>query len=402
LDEAEQQPPPGQGAPILIAPGPGGTVIASDDLEALDELEELMGVVSGKNSTAGREFRVFYLKYSKAATIAEVLAAIFGGRSGGNDRGIIGDMANSALGGVGGALMGDLLLGGGGGGGGVFTSANVDIVPDGRLNALVVHAKPADLDTIEQLLIVLDQQSGPEDVEAEAEPRLIAVYNTTASEVAEIVQQVYADRMAGANAVMSPQEMMQMIRGGPNPSQQIQKMSIAVDVENNMLVVRAPDPLFEEVQKLVTDLDQQLEGSPETTRVVPLRLTNAASVVKTLDSLLANTNASSSGSSDRSEGRRRDDDDDDSPQDQARRRMRQQWEMMREMQQRMERGGRGGGDGDRGGGDRGGGGRGGFGRGGEGGGFRGGGDGGGFRGRGGDGGGFRGRGGDGGGRGGRD
>jgi hypothetical protein len=266
----------------------------------------------------------------------------------------------------------------------------------------VVHAKPNDLDTIEQLLKVLDQQTGPEDVEAEAEPRLIPVLNTSASEVAEIVEAVYADRMAGANAMMSPQEMMQMLRGGPNPSQQIQKMSIAVDVENNMLVVRAPDPLFEEVKQLVTELDQS-EGSPETTRVVPLRLTNAANVVKTLDSLLAKTNAGSS-DSDRGDDRRRrrdDDDDDDSPQERAQRAQRRQFEMMREMQQRMERGGRGG-DGDRGGGDRGG--FRGFGRGGDGGGFgRGGfgrgGDGGGF-GRGGDGGGFRGRGGDGGGRGG--
>jgi type II secretory pathway component GspD/PulD (secretin) len=394
---------PNSGAPVLIAPGPGGTVIASDDLEALDELEELLGAVAGRNSTSGREFAVFYLKYSKASNIADVLAAIYGGRSGGGDRGIIGDMANNALGGVGGALMGDLLLGGGGGTAGAFTSANVDIVPDARLNALVVHAKPADLDTIEQLLKVLDQRTGPDEVEAEAQPRPIPVYNKTASEVKEIVEQVYADRMAGANAVMSPQEMMQMIRGGPNPSQQIQKMSIAVDVDNNILVVRAPDPLFEEVRQLVTDLDQSLEGSPETTKVVPLRLTNAASVVKTLDSLLANTNSSRTDSN-RGDGRRRDDDD-DSPEEQARRARRQQWELMREMQQRMERGGRGGGDGDRGGGDRGGGGRGGFGRGGDGGGFnRGGfgrgGDGGGFR--GGDGGGFRGRGGDGGGRGGRD
>ncbi|HEX2473963.1 MAG TPA: secretin N-terminal domain-containing protein [Lacipirellulaceae bacterium] len=407
------------GAPILIAPGPGGTVIASDDLEALDELEELLGVVAGRNSTSGREFAVFYLKYSKASTIADVLAAIYGGRSGGGgDRGIIGDLANNALGGVGGALMGDLLLGGGSTAG-AFTSATVDIVPDARLNALVVHAKPNDLDTIEQLLKVLDQQTGPEDVEAEAEPRLIPVYNKSASEVAEVVEAVYADRMAGANAMMSPQEMMQMIRGGPNPSQQIQKMSIAVDVDNNMLVVRAPDPLFDEVKQLVLDLDQSLEGSPETTKVVPLRLTNAANVVKTLDSLLANTNASST-SSDRGEGRRRDNDDDDSPEEQARRAMRRNWEMMREMQQRMERGGGRGdggrGDGDRGGGDRGGFGRfgrggdgGGFNRGGDGGGFRfRGGDGGGFRGgdgggfRGGDGGGFRGRGGDGGGRGGRD
>ena len=151
---------PGSGAPIVIAPGPGGTLIASDDVEALDQLEELLGIVAGKSTTTGREYAVFYLKYSKASTIAEVLAAIFGGRTGGNDRGLIGEMASSALGNMGGAMMGDLLLGGGGSGG-VFTSANVDIVPDARLNALIVHAKPADLDTIEQLLKVLDQAVGP-------------------------------------------------------------------------------------------------------------------------------------------------------------------------------------------------------------------------------------------------
>ena len=51
----------------------------------------------------------------------------------------------------------------------------------------------------------------------------------------QIVQQVYQDRMAGGGGVMSPQEMMKMIRGGPNTDQQIQKMSIAVDTRNNML-----------------------------------------------------------------------------------------------------------------------------------------------------------------------
>ena len=68
-----------------------------------------------------------------------------------------------------------------------------------RLNALIVHAKPADLDTIEQLLKVLDQRSGPEDVEAETQPRPIPVYNTEATKMAEIVQQVYSDRMANGN-----------------------------------------------------------------------------------------------------------------------------------------------------------------------------------------------------------
>ena len=49
---------------------------------------------------------------------------------------------------------------------------------------------------------------------------------------------------------------MKMIRGGNNAEQQVQKMSIAVDSRNNMLIVRAPDPLFEEVKALVAELDQ--------------------------------------------------------------------------------------------------------------------------------------------------
>jgi hypothetical protein len=369
VEQTEQTPAAGKGAPIIIAPGPGGTLIASDDLEALDQLEELLGVVAGRNATSGREYAVFYLKYSKAATIAEVLAAIFGGSTSGGDRGIIGDMANNALGDVGGALMGDLLLGGGSGGGG-FSSGSVDIVPDARLNALVVHAKPSDIETIEQLLKVLDQRTGPENVEADGQARSIPVYNTTVTEIAEIVQQVYQDRMVGVGGVMSPQEMMRMIRGGPNTDQQIQKMSIALDTRNNVLIVRAPDPLFEEVKQLVAELDQSLADSPETTRVVSLRHTNSSAVQRALTSILDNVSTNTTESVDGDRDRRRDrDDNDDSPEERARRAMRRNWEMMedmRRMQERMNQGrdrdrggfdrsrffGRGGdrgGDGDRGG-----------------------------------------------------
>jgi type II secretory pathway component GspD/PulD (secretin) len=328
-------------APIIVAPGPGGLLIASDDLEALDELEEMLTVVAGRSATSGREYAVFYLKYSKAATIAEVLASIFGGSTGSSDKGLIGDMASNALGDVGGALMGDLLLGGSGGGGSAFTSASVDIVPDARLNALIVHAKPADLDTMEQLLKVLDQRTGPENVEADGQPRSIPVYNTTASEIATIVQQVYQDRLAGGSGAMSPQEMMKMIRGGPNTDQQIQKMSIAVDTRNNTLIVRAPDPLFEEVKLLVEELDDRESESPETTRVVSLKHTNSAAVQKALTSILDNvtTSTTTSQSSSSTSSRRDDDDDDDSPEEEARRAMRRNWEMMQEMRRMQERAG---------------------------------------------------------------
>jgi type II secretory pathway component GspD/PulD (secretin) len=340
------QPPAGHGAPVLISPGPGGTLIASDDLEALDDLEELLSLIASRSASSGREYAVFYLKYSKAATIAEVLAAIFGGSAGGSDRGLIGDLAGNALGDMGGALMGDLLLGGGGGGG-AFTSANVDIVPDGRLNALIIHAKPEDLDTIEQLLKILDQRTGPEDVEADGQPRAIPVYNTTATEIAQIINQVYQDRMAGGGE-MSPQEMMKMIRGGPSTEQQVQKMSVAVDTRNNALIVRAPDPLFEEVKAFVAELDNSVGDSPQTTRVVSLRHTNSAAVQKALNSILDNVQMGTTGAAVSDSGRRdRDDDDDDSPEERARRAMRRNLEMIQDMRRMQERMG-----GDRGGGER--------------------------------------------------
>jgi type II secretory pathway component GspD/PulD (secretin) len=317
-------------------------LIASDDLEALDELEDLLTTVAGHSATSGREYRFYFLKFSKAQVIAELLNAIFGGTAAGQDRGIIGDLASNALGDVGGGLMSDLLLGGGTSAA-AFTSGAVDIVPDARLNALIVHARPADLDTVEELLRVLDQRSGPENVEAEAHPRPIPVVNTTAAEMAQLVQQLYQDRMAGPGVAMSPQEMMKMIRGGgSNVDQQIQKMSIAVDARNNILMVRAPDQLFQEVKAMVTELDQAFADSPQTTKVVSLRYTNSAAVQHALASMLPNVRSSTTPaqgppaatppapSTTSPSG-------DDSPEEQMRRAMRRNWEMIQEMRRMQDR-----------------------------------------------------------------
>jgi len=329
-DETVQSAADRTGAPILVAPGPGGVLIVSDDIEALDELEELLTAVAGQNSASGREYAVFYLKYAKAATVAEVLAAIFGGKSG-SGGGLMGNLAGAALGDMGGGLMGDLLLGGGGAAGGGFSSATVDIVPDVRLNALVVRAKPADLDTVEQLLRVLDQRVGPEEVEADARPRLIPVYNTSAAEIATVVQQIYSDRLSGSGpTAMSPQEMIRMIRGGGQDiDQQVQKMSIGIDERSNSLVVRAPDPLFEEVEALVADLDQQNVALPETTRVVSLKYSNSSAVQKALSSMLGDAAATSGDVSAPSRGNN---DDQRNAERRARRDMRRQMEMLQRMQ----------------------------------------------------------------------
>src|SRR4029079_12719863 len=89
-----------------------------------------------------------------------------------------------------------------------------------------------------------------------------------------------------------PQEMMKMIRGGNNSEQQVQKMSIAVDTRNNMLIVRAPDPLFDDIKELVAHLDQANGESPQTTKVVTLQHTNSSAVQRALTSLLGNVKTS--------------------------------------------------------------------------------------------------------------
>jgi type II secretory pathway component GspD/PulD (secretin) len=184
------------------------------------------------------------------------------------------------------------------------------------------------------------------------------VYNNTASEIAQLVQQLYQDRMSGPGGVMSPADMMKMIRGGNNPEQHVQKMSIAVDSRNNILVVRAPDALFKEVKALVNELDQSLADSPQTTKVVSLQHTNSAAVQKALVSMLGNVRTSTTAApttpglqpaqttSSQGSG-------EDSPEEQMRRAMRRNWEMMQEMRRMQERGGEGGDrGGDRGGFDR--------------------------------------------------
>lgn len=349
VNDPEAEPRPSRpGAPIVVAPGPGGVIIASDDLEALDDFEELLTTAAGRTDSSTREFAVFYLKYSKATTVAEVLSAIFGiGPARG--MGMLGEMAGGMGGGGG---MGELLMAAGGAVGASSSGSQaISIVPDVRLNALVVRAKPADLDTVEQLLRVLDQRVGPEEVEADLRPRLIPVYNTSASEIAQVVQQIYQDRLAGGPTVMSPQEIFRMMRGGSAADQQAQKMSIGIDQRSNSLVVRAPDPLFAEIQALVEELDQADLSQPETTRVVSLKYTNSAAVQRALSSMLGSDAQSSTTPAQEMrppwERRRDNNNDQNDAARQARRQFRRNMEMLRDfqrMQERMMGGNRGGGD----------------------------------------------------------
>jgi hypothetical protein len=276
----------------------------------------------------------------------------------------MGDIAGAALGDVGGGLVGDLLGLNGTTSGSGFLAGTVEIVPDVRLNALIVNARPAELDMIDRLLRILDQRTGPETVEAGGTPRLIPVLHMQATQVADIVRQVFQDRLqsaGGQGGQPSPEDILRMLgrgRGGPGgggggEAEKIEKMSIGVDERNNALVVRASDPLFKEVEALVQQLDQEQVDGGNSTRMVTLKNSNSAAVRQALTSILGeNVTTTTTAAQDFNRDRSGDRGGDRSQSEDFARRM----EFFRRMREASEQGGGGGGPGSgfRGFGDRGG------------------------------------------------
>lgn len=310
-----------ENSPIFILAGPQGLVISSEDIEALDRLQGLIDTLQGDVSADSGEpkLTVFYLRHAQAQAVAERLTQLFAGAAPtattstpAPAQGGRGEPAAPS------GIMGT--LGAGGTVGRLTPKGPVSITPDQRLNALLVQAAPSDIDMVERILQILDRPGSPEDVPAEPKPRLIPVVHMAASDVAEVIKEVYKDRLSTGNTRGgSPAEqMMAMFRGrrgedGGPPGQMppgaaatkdtTPKLSVGVDTRTNSLIVLAPEPLFEEVRELVASLDQVAADDVETVEVVRLSESNVESVRDTLSTLLGDSIESSSSSSNRRSSR---------------------------------------------------------------------------------------------------
>ncbi|MFO0871142.1 MAG: secretin N-terminal domain-containing protein [Pirellulales bacterium] len=298
-----------EGAEVVISVQSGGITIVSRDTEALDAIDSLIAQLSEGAMGSGKEFTVFYLKYASApaagALVQEILAgggdtgASGGGGGGGS---LLGDLASTMMGDMGGGLLGGLLGGGGGGGGAsALTSGGpISITSDARLNALFVRASAMDLELIEELLRLIDREASPENVQLSAPARFIPVFNTSAEEVATVVRQVYANRLAAdANQARqpSPEDFLRALRGGggrggqgnrQEAKSEPAKATIGVDSRSNSLIVSAPEPLFLEIKAMVEQLDEAAEANrDETMRVVTLKSANPQLVQRALSSITA-------------------------------------------------------------------------------------------------------------------
>ncbi len=301
-------------ADIVISMTPEGLIIASEDQAALDEFEALVRSLMDGSSVAGAQPTVIWLRYAKADVAAALLTQILTGVAASDGGGsLLGDVASSMLGDVGGGLLGGLL---GGGGSSVLPSGSPSIIPDMRLNALIVQASASDMHLIDQLLPIIDREGSPEAVETAGKPRLIPIYYMTAEAMANIIRQVYSDRLVGASGGQqqrrqpSPEDFVRALRGGGRGGQneqaksEVAKMAIGVDPRSNSLVVAAPEPLYLEVEELVSQLDRQGIDSEEGMTVLSLKGAKASTIAQALGSITGGsvTTSSESGSSTTTQG----------------------------------------------------------------------------------------------------
>lgn len=325
--QAPQEPSKGGEKPknpeIRVEMTPNGILVYCEDTEVLDRFEQLLRQIAPPASMVGkRKITVFYLKYIKAdVASAMVQQVLSGGDTGAAGVGtLMSDMTSNLLGG-GGGLMG-MLLGGGGGAEPTTTSSfqasgTVSIVPDIRLNALIVQANAEDIETVEGLLKVIDKESSVTDVQTKRKPRLIPVIYTSAENIAAVIKEVYADRISGGSSrggqsssrQPSPEDFMRALRGGGRGGSSggssrggqakgtAPTMTVGVDVQSNSIVVSANDQLFDEVEDLVRTIDQAGTQTNDTTVVRTLKFSNPAMIQKALTSILGDSVQTSTTSS---------------------------------------------------------------------------------------------------------
>lgn len=267
---AEKSKPVKTLAPVVIAPGDGSITISSDDLEALDQLESLLRSMSrhtsrGSTLSRGRDYIVFSLKHSSASVVADSLNDLFRRQNGGGRR-----RGNS----------------------------RVQIVPDERLNAIIVYANQADREVIEDLLQVLDTDDVPVSVSA-TQPVVIQVENTDATRIDTILRNVYRAQLSqggGRRPLPVPTGVSEDTIAAIeqyNASVSAPLLSISVDELTNALVVTGPAQLVGEVRELVNQLDTSAaDGTTRELTILPLKKVNSERVQEALDVIFRERNGS--------------------------------------------------------------------------------------------------------------
>lgn len=262
---AEGIPESKPGAPVTIVVGPDNIAVFSDDLQALDMVENLLNsVVRGQQTSA---FAYYYLKVADAQEVSYLL-----------DEALYGEKRQTS----------------------VFfqepeNKNRARILPDLRSNAILVVGPPAEQRKVQQLLEVIDSEDRP-DTNATQRPYVIPVQYSDANQIATVVREVFAAQLYDSQNRNQRGNVpnLGMAFGGFGMTQPRQsrvgenlqgKLTVGVDEKTNSIVVAAPAEIYREVENLVRTLDESARTQGRAARVVTLKNTNPQVIEQALGNL---------------------------------------------------------------------------------------------------------------------
>jgi type II secretory pathway component GspD/PulD (secretin) len=171
------------------------------------------------------------------------------------------------------------------------------ILPDVRANAILVVGPVTEQRKVEKLLEVIDAEDRP-DTGAVPKPRVIPLQAADATEVADIIRDVFAQQIFDSRNRQQQRINIPNIspfgfggfgggsrRQDQNRDNQQGKLTVGVDTQTNSLIVSAPLEIYREVEKLAKSLDESSAQAGRAARVVTLRNASPEAVEKALGNL---------------------------------------------------------------------------------------------------------------------
>jgi type II secretory pathway component GspD/PulD (secretin) len=195
-------------APVTLTAAGNKLIVTSDDKQVLALVEELVRLLTQPHPN--RDFEVIRLRYARAADVAQLLDEAFNGR---RRPALPGGKAPAA-------------------------DERIRVVAEPATNAVLVRASPLDMLTIRRLVEkALDLASAGETAPAERAYVIGPLRHARAADMVKILMAVYGPTLpAGA------------------------RFSIAVDEQTNVLVLHCSEALYQEVRRLVRELEELPRG----------------------------------------------------------------------------------------------------------------------------------------------
>ena len=216
-------------APIVVIPNEGRLTISSDDAKALDEFEAILRLFAAPERSPTNDVAIYGLRNASAVDTAQLLREFFKevptwGRLG-----------------------------------------KVIVVPEQRLNAIVVHANQSGRAVVKDILTVLDADDDDSRTKFNT-PRIVQVHYSAANRIIKVLQSIYKTQLtSGAGRrkqidipegvdsdVAAVLEQLNASSAGP-------LLTLEVDETTNSIIVLGPPQLAEEVTGLIGQLDQRTQ-----------------------------------------------------------------------------------------------------------------------------------------------